>query len=250
MRGEARGRCVRGALFVTLAALASSGCFSEILVPPPTTVLEFTCHVLDQTVSETVVLESWGSGPGSREAVEALRSELVRVTGRFSASMTVSSRDAANPPGSAWEPEEVPEWARERTFSDGNAVVFRILWVDSLGGNMTGASGAGTVAVAADAVAGVAARLNVTVGDAARVLLFHHAGHALGVVNRGIPVQDPTIQEREGPPGHEPDPASVLDGGWEDVRTADWAPGATYEGYSDGVRGDWAGAVAPGGVCT
>jgi hypothetical protein len=78
-------------------------------------------------------------------------------------------------------------------------------------------------------------------------VLLHHLGHALGLVNRGIPVQDPALHEREGPPGHEPDPASVLAAGWDRASTMEWAPGATYTRYSVGAVSDWQGARS--GVC-
>ncbi len=240
---------MRALLVAVALSLVLSGCVAELLAPPATTVLSFACAVLDPVRAQAVVLESWGAMPGSPEAVAALRDELVRLTGRPAEAVTVRVQDEPEFPGAVADAAGVVAWGREHAFLEGDSVVFAILWLPSLGGNATGASGPGVVAVAADAAEALAGRLGRPPAEVARVLLLHHAGHALGLVNRGVPVQDPTIQDREGSPGHEPDPASVMNGGWEDARTASWSRNATYDRYSDGVAQDLQGAAAPDGVC-
>ncbi|HLF17095.1 MAG TPA: hypothetical protein VI796_06675 [Candidatus Thermoplasmatota archaeon] len=241
------------AALALLPVLLLAGCFSEILTPVPDSVLAFTCAVLDPAVADRVEVEPWSAAGvelDAGRALEALRGELQAITGRPSASVVVfPEREGPTVPSGGWTPERVTSWGQQHVFLEDRSVTLSVFLVPSLGENATGASGPGVVALAEDAVEAIADRLDVSPLDVARVVLLHHAGHALGAVNRGIPVQDPTIQVWEGPPGHEPDPASVMNVGWEDADEAAWAPGAGYFAYSDGLRRDWAAATGPQGVC-
>jgi hypothetical protein len=110
--------------------------------------------------------------------------------------------------------------------------------------------GPGAIAVSEAAILQGALRLNVSAPDVARAVLMHYAGHALGVVNDGIPIQDPNLQEREGPANHEPDPASVMHVGWHQASTMTWPVDANFTRYSDAVAASWQGAAAsPDGAC-
>lgn len=246
-RGWRRGR----AAAALLLALALPGCVSEILPAGPATRLEFACAVLDPGRADGVVVESWreeGVGLATGSALDALAAELGRAGARDGGVSQRDGGEAAAPRG-GWDDAALREWLDRRPFRASTDVRLHVLWAETLGGPASQAVDPGLVVVAQDAVRDGAGRLGVGEDDVARAVLLHAAGHALGAVNQGIPVQDPDLQEREGPPGHDPDPASVLHAGWEDPAAMAWAPNATYDAYPARLHADWAAAVAPGGVC-
>ncbi len=234
-------------------ALALPGCFSEILAPPPRTTLDFTCAILDPEM-ERITIQSWleeGVSVDRGAALGALVLELQRITSRQAGDFTFSDHDLTDQ-GGAWTATKLREWADAQYFQRRGEVFLRVLWLNDLGDGADVAgvvAGPGAVAVSEAAILAAAQRLAQPSDVIARVVLLHEAGHALGVINQGIPVQDPEIQVREGPAGHEPDPASVMASGWDDARSMTWAENATYDSYSPALIGDWSAAREPGGVC-
>jgi hypothetical protein len=238
--------------WVVLLPLLTAGCFQALLPQGPSSTLAFTCALLDPAQADAVVVESWLGPDASLDAkplLDRLAAVLADLSGRPASAFSVSERGGPPIPAGGWTREalaaEGQGYLRQRT------VTLRVLWVGSMAETATGTVAApGTVVVAVDSVAAGAQLLGRSVPEVALAVLLHHAGHALGLVNQGVPVQDPDIQDREGPPGHERDPAAVLNAAWDDARTLSWAGNATYDGFGAADRADWAAARAPGGVCT
>jgi hypothetical protein len=233
---------MRGRLLTLVAAaVLLSGC-SDILPQGPGSRLEFACAVLDPDVAGRVVVHAWVAD-GIALDVEGAHQALGRELGRLGArdggvSFALHGLDE---PSRGWDDATLRRWVDDLPFDLGDEVHLHVLWTSSLGSGTALLVGPpGVVAIAADAVAGGAQRLNVSADDVARAVLLHAVGHALGAVNQGIPVQDAAVAGREGPAGHDPDPASVLHAGWEDQRTMRWAANATYDAYGQALRGDWA----------
>jgi hypothetical protein len=237
---------------VVLLPLLAPGCFQALLREAPSSTLAFTCAMMDPVQDDAVVVESW-RGPDLALNVTPLLARLVPVlanlTGRDARLFSVGEQAGPPVPVGGWDrarlEAEAGPYLRQRT------VTLRVLWVGSMADPATGlVAGPGTVAVALDSVAAGAQRMGRPVESVAFAVLLHQVGHALGETNQGVPVQDPDIQEREGPPGHDKDPAAVLNAAWDDARTMAWAGNATYDRFSAADLADWAAARGPGGVCT
>jgi len=232
-----------------------AGCFQALLQAEPSTTLGFTCTLMDPTQADSIVLESWVE-PGTWLTPANASTLLARfvpllanLTGRPAGSISWSLADAPSPPAAGWNRTNLAGQAGP--FLRQRVATMRIWWVASLREPATGLVAApGAVAVALDSVAAAADRIGHPRAEVAFGVLLHQAGHALGETNQGVPVQDPDLQEREGPPGHDKDPTSVLNAGWDDARTLTWAANATYAGYPAADLADWAAARVPGGVCT
>jgi len=237
----------------TAALLA--GC-SEILPSAPETRLQFACAVLDPDVAGRVVVHAWVEegvadadlGIGSAHA--ALERELEGIGLRRGEGDVAFERQRLAEPDEGWDAEALRAWAEDLPFDFGDEVHLHVLWVGTLGdGRATLLGPPAVTAVSGGAVLAGAGRMGVAPQDVARAELLHAAGHALGVVNLGIPMQDADPQGREQPAGHDPDPASVLNAGWDRATTMAWAANATYDSFGPALHADWAAAVAPDGVC-
>lgn len=273
--GSGLAGCVPALRWVAAVALAVAlgGCFSEILPGPPVSTLDFTCAVLDARGVERVRIQSHGApdsidftaskestdSPGSPDstgaratALAALAQEMMALAGREASQIVVTEQEFPSALEGEWNASALTQWAQDEAFLARNQVILYVLWFPALADATTlGLIPApATVALSEGAIQLAAAHLNRTTEEVARAVLLHFAGHALGVTNRGIPVQDPDLQVREGTPGHDADPASVMADGWEDARTASWAANATYDRYPDAAHADWQAARGPGGVCT
>ena len=250
-RRAAPGRAL--SVIAALLALALPGCFSEILPAPPVSTLAFACAVIDPTETPRVHIVSSADDVtlDTAPALAALAAELVRISGRDPEAVTIGSRDAPPQPRNGWNETRLADWARDQPFLARTTVTVHVLWLATFSPEhqLAIVPAPGAVVVAQDAVREAAARLGRPEADVARAALLHAAGHALGVTNRGIPVQDPDLQERESTPGHDADPASALAAGWDDARTATWAANATYDRYPDAALADWQAARGPDGVC-
>lgn len=240
-----------------LVALASSGClsgFSEVLPTPPVSTLAFACAVLDGDGVERVRLASYQEADGldPSVALAALASEVALLAARPPGAVTVANRTLPEAPAGGWNATTLGDWARQTPFLNRNQVTLRILWLTVLDhpDQMGLVPAPGAVALSQTALETAALRLNRSSDDVVRAALLHFAGHALGATNRGIPVQDPDLQVREGSAGHDADPASVLAAGWEDARSVEWVANATYDRYPGAAHADWHAARGPGGVCT
>lgn len=247
---------MRGSLQLTLAAALllptlAAGC-ATLLPAGPESRLEFACAVLDPGQAERVIVHAWvaeGIDLDTAAAHAALQAELQGIGGR-SGGVSLRTHDGPEAPRDGWDGEEVRRWTEELPFEFGDEVHFHVLWVETLRfGRSVLVAAPGVVVVSDEAIREGATRMEADRDDVARAVLLHAAGHALGAVNQGIPVQDPDVRHREGPAGHDPDPASVLHASWEDAATMAWAANATYDHYGPAVHADWDAAVQPGGVC-
>jgi hypothetical protein len=238
--------------WLVLLPLLTAGCFQAILQAPGSSTLGFTCALMDPVQADGVVVESWldpRSGMDVRPLAEGLLPVLANLSGRPSSAFSVRHEVGPAPPAGGWNRTNLAGAAS--SFIHGRTVVLRIQWVESMAEEATGlVAGPGNVVVALDSVQAAASRLGRPPATVAFAVLLHQVGHALGATNQGIPIQDPDIQEREGPPGHDKDPASVLNAAWDDARTATWSDNSTYDRFPAPDLADWAAARAPGGVCT
>ncbi|HUR62330.1 MAG TPA: hypothetical protein VM286_08225 [Candidatus Thermoplasmatota archaeon] len=234
-----------------LLPLVASGCFQALLQAPGSSTLGFACAMMDPVQADGVQVESWIDPRVSLDARPwALRlvGVLANATGRSPSAFAFRHEVGPPPPQDGWNRTNLADAAT--SFIHGRTVALRILWVESVAEEATGmVAGPGNVVVALDSVQAAALRIGRPVGDVAFAVLLHQVGHAMGATNLGVPVQDPDIQDREGPPGHDKDPASVLNAAWDDARTVTWSDNSTYDRYPAPVLADWAGARGPGGVC-
>ena len=249
-----RHRAWRTSLAALALALALPGCFSEILPQGPVSTLAFACAAIDPATAPRVRILSYaGDGvtlaTGPATGLLALR--LAELSGRDPSLVAASSLPAPDEPGAGWSETRLAEWVRGEPFLGRGQVTLRVLWLEGVGdGHRAGLVPApGAVVLSQQAIVAGAARIGHPPDEVAAAVLLHFAGHALGATNRGIPVQDPDLQEREGPPGHDADPRSVLAAGWEDARTMAWAADAAYDRYPDAALADWQAARADAGVC-
>lgn len=243
-----------GWMAAVAVAVAAAGCFSEILPGEPVSTLAFACAAIDPVVAPRLRIVSYTEQEveiPTAAVMGVLAARLANVSGRDATLVSVLPREAPQAPEAGWNDSRLTTWVRDEPFLGRGQVTLRVLWLGTLGdGTPAGLVPApGAVVLSQEAIAAGAVRLNRTVEEVATVVLLHFTGHALGVTNRGIPVQDPALQEREDPAGHDADPASVLAVGWDDARTMAWAANATYDHYPDAVLADWQAALEPGGVC-
>lgn len=244
------------ALPLALAALAvaASGCFSEILPQAPVSTLAFACAAIDPGTVPRLRIVTYaeeGIVLPVAAATHVLESRLAELSGRDAQAIVQATLPAPEEPKEAWNETRLADWVRGEPFVGRGQVTLRVLWLEALGdGDQTGLVPApGAVVLSQSAILAGAARTSHPADEVAVAALLHFTGHALGATNRGIPVQDPDIQEREGPAGHDADPASVLAVGWEDARTMTWAANATYDHWPDAALADWRAAREDPGVC-
>ncbi len=241
-------------LAVAAVTVAVPGCFSEILPQAPVSTLAFACAAIDPATAARLRIVTYvedGVGLPVGAAIGALAQQLVNLSGRDPSSVAEASLPAPDEPKAGWNESRLAAWVRDEPFVGRGQVTLRVLWLRSFGdGEQAGLVPApGAVVLSARAIEAGAQRMGRPVGEVTVAVLLHFTGHALGATNRGIPVQDPDIQEREGPAGHDADPASVLAVGWEDARTMAWAANATYGRYPDAALADWQAAREESGVC-
>lgn len=256
LKGRPPWPVVRGSLVLLGAVLllvpSLSGCVSAILPTRPATGLEFACAVLDPEEAERVVVHAW-VGDDVTTDVRPAHQSFGLVLGSLGArqgGLGLRWHDGPRGPPEGWNATSLREWADDLAPEFGDEVQLHVVWAATLpDGASSLVAAPGVVAISDQAVREGASRLGVPAPDVARAVLLHVAGHALGTVNQGIPVQDADLQAREGPAGHDPDPASVLNAAWEDAATMRWAENATYAAYGPALLDDWAAAVRPGGVC-
>ncbi len=230
-----------------LLMLALSGCTGGFLAPPESAYV-FTCEVFVPRAGpmEVVVHQEEGATdpvvPGGR-----LRSELQRVRDNASEAVRLQLRTVDDAPD-VWDAQTLKAWAeramRSRGFGDPPRL--HVLWMKEVPGPEPAGMVVvpGVVAVSDNEVARAAQMLGAPRDEVATAVLLHYAGHALGTVNRGVPIQDADLAKREGPPGHDPDP-SVMHIGWHEAETA---PAVTLA-YPDDIVADWQALYAKG-ACT
>ena len=234
--------------------VALPGCFSEILPQAPVSTLAFACAAIDPATAPRLRIVTFADEDATvpvAAATDVLALRLAELSGRDTASVIEASLPAPDEPEAGWNESRLAAWVRDEPFVGRGQVTLRVLWLESFAdGHLAGLVPApGAVVLSQQAILSGAARTGHPVGEVTVAVLLHFVGHALGATNRGIPVQDPDLEVREHPAGHDADPRSVLAVGWEDARTMAWAANATYDHYPDAALADWQAARADTGVC-
>lgn len=241
-------------LLALALATALPGCFSEILPQAPVSTLAFACAAIDPAVEPSLRIVTYvadGVDLPVDDATDVLAQQMQVVSGRQPDAVSRATLDAPAEPRQGWNESRLAAWVRDEPFVGRDQVTLRVLWLARLGdGNQTGLVPApGAVVLSAPAIVSAAAASARSPREVATAVLLHFTGHALGATNRGIPVQDPDLQVREGPAGHDADNRSVLAAGWEDARTVEWAANATYDHWPAAALADWQAAKTERGVC-
>lgn len=225
-------RPLEGSRFASLVRLAAvvcivllSGCVSELLGAEAQTTRNVACAVLSEARSPEAVVVVHGTG--LEGAVAGLLSEWTNATGRTSFVVR-------------WMP--VPSLPLEelvRTLPGlEEDVALQVVVVPDLPDDATGVlARPGLVAISQAAL---------DAGAPAGPLLLHFAGHAIGLVNAGVPLSTTSTAAREAPMHHEPSPQSVMHVGWHHIGTMP-KTSAAYNRYSDALRDDMSAAAT--GVC-
>lgn len=245
-------RVLSGAVLL-VACVALSGCFQgfqEIIQNQDPTTRTFTCAVLQDAPVAHLTIEVFVEEgvPFSPVApVDRLREVLATHTGKERDQIQVRIETLGQSPETGWTDEGWDEALRGHTFQVGSdGVVLRVYWLDSLPTPWTGEVPApGVVALDHAALRQKADLLDWDTDRTATTLLLHHVGHALGVVNRGIPMQE----NHEGAPQHSSAPGSVMHASWEDPDDTTVVADATYDDYPAAVVADWDAARDDPRVC-
>lgn len=233
--------------------IALSGCFQgfqEIIQAGPQSTRAFTCAVLEEGPMENLRIEVFVDEDVAFSPVtplDRLRDVLAAHAGKERDAIQVRIEPLEDPPESGWTEEGWDEVLRGHSFQeDSETVVLRVYWVAALPTPWTGEVPApGVVALDHAALRQKATTLDRSLDGTATALLLHHVGHALGVVNRGIPMQE----NHEGAPGHSRDLGSVMHASWEDPDDATVVPDGAYDDYGASVVADWDAARADERVC-
>lgn len=214
-----------------LATLASAGCFSELVGrsdgPGPRDYLSSATY--DRLVIEIDTVE--GMDPPVA-ALDTLRARLVEVVDK-PAGVELRKDETLRPRGSPWTDDAVlaASSSNRDIKTDGDTVVIHLLFVDNeyADGRVLGATysakrgntvvSTGPVVIFSEAIEEVCSNplalcLNPT--NYWTAVLVHEFGHALGLVDNGIPMQ--TDHQDEAHPGHSSNQQSVM---WWQVETAD-----------------------------
>lgn len=249
MWGVLLAAAVHRAVVVLGTCLLLSGCLADVLVPDPLTTVGFTCLAMDPEGPplDIIVFVAQGLDYDPVAPVTALQQELSRASGREGDRIGREIRVVSTPEG-GWDEDAMDQWAGDQITGDRRGVALHVLWVDQAEApHATGGPiGAGKVVVVHDEVRAGAHATGAGVDDVAAAVLLHHTGHALGMVNNGVPIQDNDLAKRENPPQHDPSPGSVMHAGWHNAKSM---PNVTTERYGDEMVRDWKAIVAPEGMC-
>lgn len=238
---------------VVALCIALSGCFQgfqEIVQSGPQSTRAFTCAVLSEAPMqdlriEVLVDDAVDFSPVA--PVDRLRTVLGEHTGKVRDNIQVRIQSLEETPEDGWTDDGWEEALRGHTYAESSdTVVLRVYWLAALPAPWTGDVPApGVVALDHQALGQKAETLGWDMDTTATALLLHHVGHALGVVNRGVPMQE----NHEGTPQHSSDPGSVMHASWDDPLDATVAPNGTYDDYGAAVVADWDAARTDERVC-
>ncbi len=233
---------------LAVAALANSGCIAGIFVDTTLTTREFACAVLSDDAAETLILdvhvdESIDHSP--LDAVGHLRRVLANTGDRTAASIEVRIAALSGP--LEWGPDDWESELQDHRAREGlQGMRLTIYWVAAMAGNSTGEPLIpGVVGIDHGGLVDKASATGRTIDEVASAALLHHVGHALGTVNRGIPMQ----ANHEGQPGHDASEDAVMHHAWHDALDGHWATNATYTNYSVNQQLDWRAALDNPQVC-
>ncbi len=207
-----------------LVALLLSGCVTELLGSPESTARGLACEVIDGETSVRVLHH--GSVPDIDAPTAAWIGQMRSIAdddgSRFSWGIGAAPQ------------EPFDDWLVSLPVL-GRSVTLHVIWLTELEGDV--------VQVLMPGIVGI----NVTAATQADVqaLLFHGLGHALGVVNLGIPLHDTNGTLREVPPGHTAH--GPLSARWHHEDTF---PAEKDGLYSEATLDDWRAARADQRVCT
>ncbi len=207
---------------VAVIALLLSGCVTELLATPSLDARGLACQAFDGETKVRIIHH--GDGPPIDDMSADWIVDVSRVLGEDGSRFSWSTGSSPKEPLDAWVAD---------LGVMGKTLRLHVVWLPDLDGD--------TVAVLAPGVVGI----NTTAADpvSARGLLFHGLGHALGVVNMGVPLHDADGPSREAPAGHMP--GTAMSNAWH--RVEDFPRNVT--GYADATIMDWQAAVADPAVC-
>ncbi len=213
------------------------------------TTREFACGVLAPDGAIPVVIAvhvDERTEVSFLDAVETTQSAIADVAARSPDTIEIRIEPLENPP-QEWDSIDWDVALQDHNPREGlRGLRLTIFWVQDMDGATTGeALAPGVVAISEAGLEAKAAATGRPVQAVAVAALLHHVGHALGAVNRGIPMQ----ANHEGVPGHDSNETSVMHHSWHDAGDATWAHNATYDGYTNATRHDWTLALANPMVC-
>lgn len=232
-------------LAVALLLPLLGGCIADIIAPPQDTTRNFACGVLNPERYDRfdlILLEEHGMALDLLPALGVLADRLDQHTPRQLNSIYML-RDSL-PEARSWTPDELLEAYGGEGFTTRGRILLHVMIVERIDdvAEVGVILQPGLVAFSAAAIRNASAELGVPRGDLVPWVVLHYAGHALGVVNAGIPMQE----NHEGLPKHEADPDSVMHHTWHNPSTRPSVPPGLPD-YSPAVVDDWQASV--GGVC-
>lgn len=233
-------------LVLLLAPLLLSGCVSELLGPEEATTRTTACAVLQPDEVPELVVRVHQAAP-ARAGGSAWLDAIAEVSGRAPERMSLDLRDGPRHDG-PWTAMAMDEWLGEVRVLERDRVILHALWVPELsaGPETVDVWAPGVIAINASAADAGAEATGLGKAEVGLALLFHGFGHALGVVNAGIPMHSQDTTGREAPQHHEPETGSVMHVAWHRV---DDMPVNVTLAYTEPIVEDWQQAVGPGGAC-
>lgn len=231
-------------VWTLVAIVVMPGCVSDLLGPPEVTTRTVTCAVLAPDMQVRVVQHAPSDAVPAEvrdAAVQAWMQEMVGVTGKTDDDFVSDAAEGPDHDG-PWDMQALRPWLRGQRVLETGQVYLRVLWVDLLPEQRAVEPLSPGVVL----INTTAWTLAVTVGHdgqaLARGLLYHGLGHALGVVNRGVPIQQAGGASREEPQHHEP--GGVMSAQWHHLPLP-----RNATGYSEALVADWRHAQTSQAVC-
>lgn len=235
-------------LCAAILSVALSGCVTSIFVDTTLTTREFACEALSEGHKPSLVIEARvdeRTDLSPLDALAALRNAIADVGYRSPDSIEVRIVPVEDAPD-VWDADA---WSLELADHDGRqglrTLHMVVYWVHDLPGTTTGMMlEPGVFAIDEGGLETKAGATGRPLQSVAVAALLHHAGHALGATNQGIPMQ----ANHEGQPGHDADVASVMHHSLHHGADPTWA-GVTYSNYTAALQADWAAAINDSLVC-
>ncbi len=223
-----------------LLPLTLGGCIAEIIAPAQDTTRSFACGAINPTRfdrMDLVLLEEQGMALDLMPSLGLLADRLAQHTARELDTLYMLRDDAPEGP---WTLDDLRAEFEAMDFTTRGRIVFRAVILEQIEGldDVAVLLRPGTIAVSAANLRAAAMALDTPREQLAEWVVLHFAGHALGVVNDGIPMRE----NHEGLPKHEADRDSVMHPSWHDPSSRAHVP-AGRPNYSASVVADWQGAI-------